>query len=89
MKIRKKLEKIKKTKIYTKPNKTKNTEEPDVITRISFYLAVSDMSLQAKKSWATLLPHMSHTQLHLLANFLYTEFFNLSIIVILYNSYKV
>ena len=74
MKIRKKLEKIKKTKIYTKPNKTKNTEEPDVITRISFYLAISDMSQDAKESWATLLPHMNRGQLQRLAHILEASF---------------
>ncbi|KKU47441.1 MAG: hypothetical protein UX68_C0036G0005 [Parcubacteria group bacterium GW2011_GWA2_46_9] len=44
--------------------------------RISFYLAVSDMSPQAKKSWATLLPYMSKIQLERLANVLETEFLN-------------
>jgi len=76
MKNPKKLMKTVKKSAIHNITRAKNTKEPDAIMRISFYLAVSDMSPQAKKSWATLLPYMSKIQLERLANVLETEFLN-------------
>lgn len=66
-------EKVKKISISSSKTKFK-AKEPDAITRISFYLAISDMTQNAKESWAVLLPHMSKAQQERLANVLEAYF---------------
>lgn len=61
-------------KISKKRQKRTATKEPDAITKISFYLAVSDMSKEAKEAWATLLPHMSESQRQRLVHILEASF---------------
>src|SRR3989338_9455231 len=74
MKNPKKLRKIEKKSAVRNTAKVKNTKEPDAITKITFYLAVSDIAQNAKESWAGLLPYMSERQLQRLAPILWGRF---------------
>lgn len=48
--------------------------KPDSVTRVLFYLSISDMSQAAKEAWASLLPHMTDDQRSRLAALMETKF---------------
>ena len=74
MKNHKKLNKTLVKSVMRTDTRVKNQKEPDVITKIIFYLAISDMAQNVKESWASLLPYMSENQRQRLSNILEASF---------------